>query len=232
MSMLSDRDLIALSMQFNLVEPFIPENCEGATINLTLDPLIRMYISKNPLVLGVEVDENNDYELIDIAEKDFWLQPNASVLIQTHEFIRVPTDKTARIYERYGVKSLGLMVSPAHYMNPGYRGKISMLAVNHSPVPFKLVPGIKICQLAIIELSSESLKPYAEQDAHYMDATTVSVSKLHMDREIQEYLEAKGIKRVTEEMTKDLGDHLMKHVKSSAKRLASILRQEEGESNG
>jgi dCTP deaminase len=227
MSMLSDRDLMFLSVNSQLVEPFDPDNCEGATINLTLDPILKKYISAEPLMLGKQVEET-DYKVIDLSKDQFWLEPNESVLIQTHEFIQVPSDKAARIYERYGVKSLGLMISPAHYMNPGYRGKISLLAVNHTNVRFKLVPYVKICQLAIFNLSSEPLKPYEKQDAHYMDSMDVSISKLHLDKEIQDFLTKKGLNKVTESLAKNLGEHLREHVKASAKRLADILREEEG----
>lgn len=227
MSMLSDRDLMSLAYNEKLVDPFNPDNCEGATINLTLDPLVKQYISDETLMIGKEVTENH-YRQIDLTKEDFYLKPRESALIQTHEFIIVPNNKTARIYERYGVKSLGLMISPAHYMNPGYRGKISMLAVNHSNVPFKLVSYVKICQLAIFELSSEPLKPYEKQDAHYMDSRTVSISRIHLDKEIQDFLKGKGINRINDELSKELSDHLMQHVKSSAKRLADIFRREDG----
>jgi dCTP deaminase len=225
--MLSDRDLYKLAVENNLLEPFIPDNCEGATVNLTLDPIIKKYISNEPIVLGKEVTEDH-YETIDLTKQDFMLQPTQSVLIQTHEFIRVPVNMSARIYERYGVKSLGLMISPAHYMNPGFRGKISLVAINHSPVPVRLIPGIKICQVALFRLSSDAEKPYDRQDALYMDARDVSISKLHLDKQIQEFLTIKGIQKVSDKMASELGDHLMSHVKKSAKRLADILRREEG----
>lgn len=225
--MLSDRDLRELAVRERIVEPFFPDSCEGATINLTLDPQVRRYISEDPIVLGKEVTDDH-YETIDLNETDLWLEPNESVLIQTYEFIRVPNNMSAKIYERYGVKSLQLMISPAHYMNPGYRGQITLVAVNISPVRLKLVPGIKICQLGLFELSSEPLKPYEKQDAKYMDARDVSISKLHLDKEIQDFLRLKGIEKVTDGLAKDLGEHLMGHIRQSAKRLADILREEEG----
>ncbi|WP_374193950.1 hypothetical protein [Alkalihalobacillus sp. BA299] len=55
-------------------------------------------------------------------KEEFWIQPKESILIQTHEFITVTDNMSARINEKYGVISLGLIISPAHYMNPGYQG--------------------------------------------------------------------------------------------------------------
>jgi dCTP deaminase len=225
--MLSDRDLQMLALTQDIVIPFDPKNCEGATINLTLGTTVRKYVSNETIILGKEVSEQH-YSNIDISNEDFELKPGESVLIHTHEFVKVPNHLSARIYERYGVKSLGLMISPAHYMNPGYRGNIGLLAVNHSPVPVKLIPGIKICQLALFELSSEPLKPYEKQDGKYMDAQTASISKLHLDKEIQEFLELKGVKKVSDDMASELGEYLMGHIRTSAKRLADILRAEEG----
>lgn len=225
--MLSDKDLRILAAKHRLLEPFVEENCEGATINLTLDPMVKQYVSDEPIILGKEVTEDH-YKIIDLTQENFFLQPGQSVLIQTQEFIRVPSSMTARVYERYGVKSLGLMISPAHYMNPDFRGKISLMAVNHSPVPVQLIPGIKICQVGLFFLSSESEKPYDKQDALYIDAKDVSISKLHMDKEIQEFLRSHGSEKVSDELAAELGDHLMKRIKASAERLANILREEEG----
>lgn len=223
--MLSDRDLHTLAIEEELITPYNPEYCEGATINLTLDTVVKRYSSNEPIILGKEVTEDH-YEKFDISVDEFWLEPKESVLIQTHEFLKVPHNMTARIYERYGVKSLGLMISPAHYMNPGYRGQISLIAVNNTPVRFRLIPGIKICQLALFELKTEPLKPYEKQDARYMDTTEVSISKLHLDDEIQDFLKEKGVKKVSEEMASDLGKHLMSHIKLAAKELADIARKE------
>jgi dCTP deaminase len=226
MTMLSDRDLFSLVMEQQIIEPFVPDHCQGATVNLTLDSLVKKYISKEPIVLGREVTEDH-YQVIDLSKEDLWLQPNESILVQTHEFIKIPSHLSARIYERYSVKSLGLMISPAHYMNPGYRGQVGLVAVNHSPVAIRIVQGIKICQLALFSLSSEPLSPYENQDGKYMDARNVSISKLHLDKEIQEFLRDNGAQKVSDDMVKELGEHLMSHVRKSAKRLANILREEE-----
>ncbi|WP_234799069.1 dCTP deaminase, partial [Mycobacterium tuberculosis] len=108
--------------------------------------------------------------------------------MNTVEVVKIPDDLTGRVYERSSVKYLGLMISPAHYMNPGYRGSITLLMVNHSSAPIRLVPGIKICQLSLHGMSSASEKPYSKQDAKYMDSRGPSISKLHLDKDIQDFL--------------------------------------------
>lgn len=226
--MLNDGDLRRLAEEAEMISPFILSNCEGATINLTLNPVIKKYISKEKIVLGKEVNDDQ-YETIDITEQEFCLDPNQSVLVKCNEYFKVPTNKGALILERYSLKLLGLMISPASYMNPGYEGTMSFLAVNHSPVPIQLVSGIKFCQLSLFELSSDSEKPYQKQDAKYQKSNAVSISKLHLDNEIQEFLKEKGVDQVSEGTAKELGDYLMKQIQESAKELADILRDKFGE---
>ncbi|MFC4618554.1 dCTP deaminase [Camelliibacillus cellulosilyticus] len=225
MSMLSDRDLIKVIREKDVVLPFLVENCKGATIDLTLDPMVKRYKADDPIILGQEMTDNQ-YEKISLDRVDFWLAPNETVLIQTNEYIKVPNDKTARIYERYSIKSLGLLVSPAHYINPGYRGKISLTLTNHSSVPVKLTPGIKICQFGLFELTSLPLAPYEKQNAKYMDAKNVSISRLHLDKEIQDFLKNQGVKKVSDQLAHDLGEHLMSRIKKAAKELADFAKKE------
>lgn len=225
--MLSDRDLHELAIAKSIVFPYVPKNCSGATIDLTLGIKATKYISDEPIILGDEIPDDR-YREFDIQQTAFFLQPGESVLIHTHEIISVPSNLSARIYERYGVKALGLVISPAHYMNPGYRGNIGLLAFNTSSVPIRLVPGIKICQFALFELSSEPLAPYEKQDGKYMDAHSTSISKLHLDEDIQDFLKSKGVSRVSDELAKDLGDHLLNQIQKSAKKIADSIRNKEG----
>lgn len=224
--MLSDRDLTIFAKEHLLVDPFIEANCEGATINLTLAPIVKKYSSEEPITLFEEIPDER-YQEIDIGNDEFYLQPSESVLAHTIESVNVPPDAAGKIYERYSIKSTGLMVSPAGYMNPGYKGKVGFLIVNHAPVPVRLVHGVKICQLSIVPLSSPSSKPYEKQASKYMDDPGASISKLHLDQEVKEFLGQRGVAGVSGRTVKELGDYLVARVKKSGKTLADILRSEE-----
>jgi dCTP deaminase len=224
--MLSDRELIDLAKNHRLVDPFIEKNCQGATINITLDSQVKVYNSEKPIILGAKIPPEY-YDSIDISEKEFYLMPNQSVLIQSYESFNIPDDMNALVYERYGVKLTGLMISPASYMNPGYEGRLSFLAINHMNVPIRLVPGIEFSQIALYKLTSKALKPYPKQrNASYLGSKEVNTSMLHLDSEIQEFLANRGIDDVSNETAKDLGDYLMGHIKDAANDIADMLRKE------
>lgn len=225
---LSDRQLRDLAIHNELITPFRSENCEGATINLTLDSTIKKNCRVDPIVLGAQDLESN-YETIDISKSIFYLQPGESALVRSVEFFKIPEDMIAVVFERYSVKLMGLSISPASYMNPGYEGTLSFLAVNYSTGPIQLTPGVQFCQLAISQLTSKSDKPYNKQDARYLGATDVSISKLHLDREIQEFLSSKGIDNVAPETAEQLGSHLMSLMNDSTDIIVNEIKKKFGD---
>lgn len=226
--LLSDRDLKQMSINYDLVNPFIEENCEGATIDLTLDSQIRTFDSTEQHIMGNKVLDE-DYKTININEQEFLLKPQESVLVQSHEYFKIPENMAGLIYERYSVKLMGLVVSPASYMNPGYEGRLSFLLTNNSRGPIQLVAGISFCQLSIITLSSEAEKPYGEQDRKYMGSKSVQVSKLHLDHEIQQYFKETGDNEISSKEVSQMSEYLMRNIKSNAKRYADIIKKNVGE---
>lgn len=225
---LNDRNLRQLAINSDLVSPFRPEYCEGATINITLDSQVKKHIGITPLVFGSREDES-DYETIDLSITKFLLEPKESVLVQSLEYFKIPEDMIGLVLERYSVKLMGLSISPASYMNPGYEGTLSFVMVNNSSRPIQLIPGVKFCQLSVAMLNSPSDKPYNKQDARYLGAKDVSISKLHLDREIQEFLSNKGIDNVATETAVHLGNHLMDLMKDSADIIAAEIKKKFGD---
>lgn len=226
--MLSDKDLRELAINDSLVTPFTPENCEGATIDLTLDREIRTFDSTEPHILGNKVLDD-DYKVIDIIEKNYMLNPGESVLVQSHEYIKIPNNMIGLVFERYSIKLMGLVVSPSSYMNPGYEGRLSFLLTNNSRGPIRLVAGIGLNQLAIATLTSDADKPYEDQDKKYMGSEHVQVSKLHLDAQIQNYLKTLGRNEISSAEVNQMSTFFLENIKENAKKYADVIKRNVGE---
>lgn len=162
----------------------------------------------------------------------FFLKPNQSILVQSYEYFKIPKNMAGIVFERHSIKLKGLVVSPASYMNPGYEGRLSFLLTNHSNGSIQLVSGVQFCQLAITTMTSDAEFPYIKQDAKYMGSEEVQVSKLHLDREIQNYFKEYSVREVTSKEASQMGSRLMDSIKSNAKKYAKIIKSNVGEYNG
>lgn len=219
---LSDGDIINLVAEQEIIKNFDETSCEGATVNLTLDSQGQIYDSREPIVMGETLDESLYKEVSLIGYK---LLPGETVTVQTKEYFQIPDDMSGLIIERHSIRLMGLSVSPASYLNPGYNGTMSLIIKNENPVAVELVPGIKFCQLALFKLSSKSLKPYSKQDQRYQGSKEVQISKLHLDEEIQSYLKSNGISDVSAHDTVSFSEHLLSKVDENVSKYLQIMKE-------
>jgi len=78
---------------------------------------------------------------------------------------------------------LGIIVhSTAGYIDPGFKGKITLEMSNIGMLPVLLYPGMRICQLSFEKLSSQAQKPYPQKkDAKYFGDRLPQESKIYKD---------------------------------------------------
>jgi dCTP deaminase len=123
-------------------------------------------------------------EIVKIKKgKPFVLQPGQFVLGITIEEIWLPDDIGARIEGRSSWGRLGIIVhSTAGYIDPGFKGRITLEMSNIGMLPVLLYPGMRICQIAFEKLSSPSETPYPKKkDAKYYGDYHPQESKIHKD---------------------------------------------------
>lgn len=88
--------------------------------------------------------------------KSFILHPQTMVLGSTFEFLSLPDDIAASIEGRSSWARTGLMVATASYVDPGFKGCITLELSNVSNLPIKLFPGVRIGQIIFDKTTSQS----------------------------------------------------------------------------
>lgn len=107
----------------------------------------------------------------------FVLQPNQFVLAVTLEELYISKHLGARIEGKSSWGRLGLIVhSTAGYIDPGFKGRLTLEMINIGQVPIILRPGINICQIAFEALLSPAEVPYNKRPS----------SKYYNDQHAQE----------------------------------------------
>ena len=86
----------------------------------------------------------------------------------------------AYVEGRSSIGRLGLQIQNAGFIDAGFYGKITLELENQSPHTIILKPGIRICQIIFVQMTTEANNPYSGK---YLGQDAATPSKLHQDSE-------------------------------------------------
>jgi dCTP deaminase len=164
--LMSDRDIRA-SIEAGQIglEPLEMGLLQPSSIDVRLDRFFRLF--DNHKYAFIDPSEQQD-ELTRLIEVDpaepFILHPGEFVLGSTYEFVTLPDDVAARLEGKSSLGRLGLLThSTAGFVDPGFKGHVTLELSNVATLPIKLWPGMKIGQLCFFKLTSPSEHPYGSE---------------------------------------------------------------------
>jgi dCTP deaminase len=86
----------------------------------------------------------------------FLLHPGSLVLVPTLEWVRLPSDLQGTVTARSSWAREGLNIATATIINPSYQGIVTLELANFGEIPITLYPGLRLAQLALYTLVSDS----------------------------------------------------------------------------
>lgn len=98
------------------------------------------------------------------------MMPGQFLLASTIEEVNIPTDLTAQVEGKSRWGRLGLGVhKTAGYIDPGFRGQITLELENSGEFMLYLKPGAYICQIIFHQMTSPAARPYGSEGlgSHY-----------------------------------------------------------------
>jgi dCTP deaminase len=186
MAVLSDRDIRA-AMQAGRVriDPYDASCLQPSSVDLHLDADFRVFRNNRYPYIDVRAEQPDLTELVTIAEDEpFILHPTEFVLGQTLEWVEIPDDLVARIEGKSSLGRLGLLIhSTAGYVDPGFKGNLTLELSNVANLPIALYRGMKIGQISFFKMSSPVERPYGspELGSKYQGQSEPTASAFHRD---------------------------------------------------
>jgi dCTP deaminase len=163
---MSDRDIRAAieSGQINL-DPLAMELLQPSSFDVRLDRFFRLFDNHKYAFIDPAMDQSDLTHLVEVApDEPFILHPGEFVLGSTYEFVTLPDDIAARLEGKSSLGRLGLLThSTAGFVDPGFKGHVTLELANVSNLPIKLWPGMKVGQLCFFKLTSPSETPYGSE---------------------------------------------------------------------
>ena len=113
----------------------------------------------------------------------FTMHPGDFALGSTLETVAIPADLVGQVDGRSSVGRLAVVVhATAGLIDPGFTGQITLELSNIGRIPVRLYPGLRICQIVLVRMTSPAERPYGhERGSSYKAQSGPQVSRLRLD---------------------------------------------------
>ncbi len=183
---LSDRSIREeLARERIVIDPLDEEDIQPASVDLHLDREVMVFTNSRRPYIDVKDSLESLTERVEVgAEEPFILHPGEFVLGSTMENIELPADLVARLEGKSSLGRIGLVIhSTAGFVDPGWKGHLTLELSNLSRLPITLYYGMKIGQISFLRLTTPADRLYGSEslNSKYQGQTGPTASRIHLD---------------------------------------------------
>ena len=180
---LSDRTIKEELAKGRIVIDPLDESCiQPASVDIRLDRKLLVFRNSRRPFIDVHQDLDGLTELEEIPEDHpFMLHPGEFILGSTLEYIGIPDDLVARLEGKSSLGRIGLLIhSTAGYVDPGWKGHLTLELSNVSNLPVTLYYAMKIGQISFLRLTTPAERLYGspELGSKYQGQTEPTASRM------------------------------------------------------
>jgi dCTP deaminase len=181
-SALSDGTIRRLVADGRIVlEPWDPSLVQPSSVDLRLGDSFRVFHNHRVAAIDLRDPPANLTEEVTVGSGEpFVIHPGEFCLGRTLEWVELPDDVVARVEGKSSVGRLGLIVhATAGFVDPGWKGTLTLELNNLTRVPIKLYPGLLIAQLSFMALDRPAEVPYGSEGlgSHYQGQVAATESR-------------------------------------------------------
>lgn len=174
---LSDRTLIKMLDEKSLiVKPLTDGQIQPASIDIRLGDTFSIVEDSSTGIISLE----NEIKYKTIKTDTYVLLPGQFVLATTMEYFELPDNLTAFVEGRSSLGRMGLFIQNAGWVDPGFRGEITLELYNANRCAIELKAGRRVGQLVFALMDDHAINPY---NGKYQGQTGATGSRVYMDIE-------------------------------------------------
>ncbi len=182
----SDRTIKeAVSAGRIVIDPYDEAMVQPSSIDLRCAAEFRVFVNHRYPLIDPKTDQPYLTATVSGApEEPFILHPGEFVLGSTKEVVGLADDIVARLEGKSSLGRIGLLIhSTAGFIDPGFKGQLTLELSNVANLPIAIYPGMKIGQVSFYELSTPAEHPYGSAGAgsKYQGQTGPTASRVHRD---------------------------------------------------
>lgn len=176
---LSDKTILKMMDEGTLkISPIEEGQVQPASVDIRLGNTFSIVKDSPSGIITLE----NEIKYKTITTDTYILLPNQFVLATTMEYFDLPNDLTAFVEGRSSLGRMGLFIQNAGWVDPGFKGEITLELYNANRCAIELKAGCRVGQLVFAKMDSEALNPY---NGKYQGQTGATGSRVFMDKEVK-----------------------------------------------
>lgn len=176
---LSDKTILKMMEEGTLkISPIEEGQVQPASVDIRLGNTFSIVEDSPSGIITLE----NEIKYKTITTDTYILLPNQFVLATTMEYFDLPNDLTAFVEGRSSLGRMGLFIQNAGWVDPGFKGEITLELYNANRCAIELKAGRRVGQLVFAKMDNEALNPY---NGKYQGQTGATGSRVFMDKEVK-----------------------------------------------
>ena len=176
---LSDRTIIKMMEEKTLtISPLESEQIQPASVDVRLGDTFSIVEDSSNGIITLE----SEIKYKTIKTDTYVILPGQFVLATTMEYFELPDDLTAFVEGRSSLGRMGLFIQNAGWVDPGFKGEITLELFNANRCAIELKAGRRVGQLVFAKMDDRAINPY---NGKYQGQTGATGSRVFMDNEIK-----------------------------------------------
>ena len=165
---LSDKTILRMLDEKSLViNPVTKEQIQPASVDIRLGNTFGVVDDTPSNIITLESQIN--YKTI--TTDTYLIMPGEFVLATTMEYFELPDNLTAFVEGRSSLGRMGLFIQNAGWVDPGFKGEITLELYNANRCAIELKAGRRVGQLVFAEMDAPAINPYNGKYQGQMGAT-------------------------------------------------------------
>ncbi len=174
---LSDKTITRMLHEKSLViSPITEEQIQPASVDIRLGNTFSVVDDTSTGIITL----NDRIKYKTITADQYVILPGQFVLATTMEYFELPDDLTAFVEGRSSLGRMGLFIQNAGWVDPGFRGEITLELFNANRCAIELQSGRRVGQLVFAKMDDRARNPY---HGKYQGQTGATGSKVFMDQD-------------------------------------------------
>ena len=184
MSVLSDKWIRKMSLEHNMINPFVEKQERSNNISYGLSSFgydarvsneFKIFTNVNSSV--VDPKNFSDESLITKSEDVCIIPPNSFALASTVEYFKIPRDTLVICLGKSTYARCGIIVNVTP-LEPEWEGHVTLEFSNTTPLPAKIYANEGACQFIFLKGNESPETSYADRNGKYMKQTGVTLPKI------------------------------------------------------